>query len=178
MLVSRIVPQGGKKTIVPNISPNVGNLPDAFYIFMEAYSRRQPDSIRFTASVTNEKGEEFLRTDTVEFMRPGRNEAFMRIDNSRLPLGDYRLLVTASPAQAGTDDARQILAGTGRMFIIRWRGLPLGVKNLDLAIEQLRYIAKEGEISKNGGRTFAGGETEALSGVLEEARSQSEHSAQ
>jgi len=148
MLVSRIVPQGGKKTIVPNISPNVGNLPDAFYIFMEAYSRRQPDSIRFTASVTTEKGEEFLRTDTVEFMNPGRNEVFMRIDNSRLPLGDYRLLVSASPAQAGTDDTRQILAATGRIFIIRWRGLPLGVKNLDLAIEQLRYIAKEGEISK------------------------------
>jgi GWxTD domain-containing protein len=148
MLVSRIVPQGGKKTIVPSISPNVGNLPDAFYIFMEAYHRHQADSIRFTASVTSDKGEELLRTDTVEYMKPGRNEVFMRIDNSRLPLGDFRLLVTATPSQAGTEASQFILAATSRMFMIRWRGIPLGVKNLDIAIEQLRYIAKEGEISK------------------------------
>ena len=31
--------------------------------------------------------------------------------------------------------------------MIRWWGLPRSVKDLDLAIDQLRYIAKEGEMS-------------------------------
>jgi GWxTD domain-containing protein len=148
MLVSRIVQQGDRKTIVPNITSNVGNLPDAFYVFMEAYGRRAADSIRFRATVSGEKGEEFLKTDSVQYIRPGRNEVFMRIDNSHLPLGDFRLMVTAVPVKGAPEDSRLVLAGTGRGFIVRWRGLPLGLKNLDKAIEQLRYIAKEGEISK------------------------------
>ena len=148
MLVARVITKGEKKTIVPNISPNVGNLPDAFYIFMEAYHRHEPDSIRFQASVSNEKGEVLLQTDTVRYLTPGKNEVFMRIENSHLPLGDYRLLVTATPTQGLQDKSLPYLAATSRTFLIRWRGLPLGVKNLDLAIEELRYIAKENEWSK------------------------------
>jgi GWxTD domain-containing protein len=150
MLVARVNTQGEKKTIVPNISPNVGNLPDAFYIFMEAYDRRQADSIRFDAIVMNEKEEVLLRADTVQYLRQGRNEVFMRIEHAPLPIGDYRLLVTATPnlTQEPPDESRPYLAASRRMFIVRWRGLPPGLKNLDLAIEQLRYIAKDNEISK------------------------------
>ncbi len=150
MLVARVNTQGEKKTIVPNISPNVGNLPDAFYIFMEAYRRRQADSIRFDATVMNEKEEVLLQVDTVQYMQQGRNEVFMRIEHSRLPIGDYRLLVTATPdpSKGPPDESRPYLAASRRMFIVRWRGLPLGLKNLDLAIDQLRYIGKDNEISK------------------------------
>ncbi len=148
MLVARLIMQGDRKTIVPNISPNVGNVPDAFYLFMEAYDRRQPDSIRFNASVENEKGDVVLQTDTVQYLKAGRSEVFMRIEHSRLSLGDYKLTVTAGPVRGLADNSPQYLAASRRMFIVRWRGLPLGVKNLDLAIEQLRYIAKENEISK------------------------------
>jgi len=148
MLVARISLQGDKKTIVPNISPNVGNLPDAFYIFMEAYDRQPSDSVRFEATVANDKEDVVLQSDTIQYLRPGKNEVFMRIDHSRLPLGDFRLRVTAVPAQGTPEDSRPRLAGANRTFIVRWRGLPLGVKNLDVAIEQIRYIAKEGELSK------------------------------
>lgn len=148
MLVARIVTQGDRKTIVPNISPNVGNLPDPFYLFMEAYDRRQADSIRFHASVENEKGDQVLQTDTVQYLYPGKSEVFMRIDHTRLPLGDYRLTVTALPMHGMPPNSPPFLAASRRSFIVRWRGLPLGLKNLDVAIEQLRYIAKEGELSK------------------------------
>ncbi len=148
MLVARVTTQGSKRTLVPNISPNVGNLPDAFSIFMEAYMRHQPDSIRFTAAVSNDKGEEILRVDTVQLLKPGTNEVIMKIDNTHLGLGDYQLLVTATPTRGLPNDTRPYLASTGRPIIVRWRGMPMGLKNLDVAIDQLRYIAKPGELSK------------------------------
>jgi len=148
MLLARVSTQGDRKTIVPNISPNIGNLPDAFHIFFEAYAHRQLDSIRFHASVQNEKDEVVFQTDTVAHLAPGKNEMIMRIEHARLPLGDYKLLVTAATVNGLPEDPTTYLAASRRMFIVRWRGLPLGTKNLDLAIEQLRYIAKEGEISR------------------------------
>ena len=148
MLVAKLAVQGDKKTIVPNISPNVGNLPDAFYIFIEAYDRHASDSLRFTATVVDDKGHELFKTDTVQYLRTGKNEVFMRIDNTHLPLGDFRLLVTASPLKGQSEQPDQIVAATGRPIMIRWRGIPIGVKSLDLAIDQLRYIAKDNEISK------------------------------
>jgi GWxTD domain-containing protein len=39
------------------------------------------------------------------------------------------------------------LAGTSRFFNIHWRGLPRSVKDLDVAINQLRYIATDAELS-------------------------------
>jgi GWxTD domain-containing protein len=148
MLVARVIAQGERRTIVPNISPNVGNLPDAFYIFFEAYDRRQLDSVRFRAKVLDDKDQVLLTSDTVELLTLGRNEVIMRIEHSRLPLGDYKLEVTALPAHSMQEEPLPALAAKGRMFIVRWRGLPLGLKNLDLAIEQLRYFAMVGEISK------------------------------
>ena len=148
MLVARVVTQGERKTIVPSISPNLGNLPDAAYLFMEAYDRRQADSVRFNASVENDKGDVVLRADTMQYLRPGKSEVFLKLDHTRLPIGDYKLQVTVTPNQGGGNSSGPVLASSRRLFIIRWRGLPMGVKNLDLAVDQLRYIAKEEEISK------------------------------
>lgn len=156
MIVSRITVREGKRSILPNVSPNVGNLPEAFYVFFEVYDRAGADSLRFEARVFDAKQEVIVRTDTTEFVKTGRNEVFMRIDNSQMPLGDYLLSIRAVPASVprdGPNADKSIIASRARTIIVRWRGLPRAMKDIDLAIEQLEYIAKDNEMVdlKSGG---------------------------
>jgi GWxTD domain-containing protein len=51
-----------------------------------------------------------------------------------------------APSLAGVQD-EQSLAATSRSFIVRWKGLPTAVKDIDLAIEQCVYEAKSSEMS-------------------------------
>jgi GWxTD domain-containing protein len=146
MLVKRINAVGERKSIVPNVSPNVGNLSDGFFLFFEAYNDLREDSVRFTASVMNEKGEKALTRDTTAFIAKGRNQVFFKIDHSSLTLGDYRVVVQAAPLTPWSADSVRTLPTTNRKFVIRWRGLPRGVGDLDLAIDQLQYLAKDKEL--------------------------------
>jgi GWxTD domain-containing protein len=156
MIVGRITVRDGKRSILPNVSPNVGNLSDAFYVFFEVYDRAGADSLRFEARVLDAKQEVVVRTDTTEFVKTGRNEVFMRIDNSQMPLGDYILSVRAVPASVPRDTQsveKKFIASRVRPIVVRWKGLPRAEKDIDLAIEQLGYIAKDNEMSdlKSGG---------------------------
>jgi GWxTD domain-containing protein len=146
MLLSRFSIKGGRKSITPNIAPNVGSIPDAFYAFCEVYNRVAADSVRFVGRVVTKKGEVLLTVDSTEFMQKGKNEAFLRVPNTSLPMGDYALLVTAYPALAPRDVDTLGLASASRPFTFRWRGLPRGTKDIDAAIEQLQYIARDSEM--------------------------------
>ena len=156
MIVSRITVRDGKRSILPNVSPNVGNLNDAFYVFFEVYDRAGADSLRFEARVLDAKQEVVVRTDTTELVKTGRNEVFMRIDNSQIPLGDYLLSIRAVPASVARDAPnaeKEFIAARARTIIVRWKGLPRATKDIDLAIEQVEYIAKDNEMAelKSGG---------------------------
>jgi len=151
MIVSRIAVRDGRKSILPNVSPNVGNLPDAFFVFFEVYSRLGADSLRFEARILDAKEELVVQTDTTEYIHTGRNDVFMRINNSALSLGDYVLSVGALPASAPRDTqgvGKKFIAWRGRPIIVRWKGLPRSAKDIDLAIEQLEYIAKDNEMTE------------------------------
>lgn len=146
MLVSRLTTSGEKQSIVPAIGGNVGNLGDIFYAFFEAYGDREQDSIRFASSISNMKGDVLLRADTVMQVHRGRNGTIIRVNRSNLVVGDYTLTINAYPAIAGPDSASASIAATYRLIGIRWENLPLTVKDLDLAIQQVQYIAKDDEM--------------------------------
>ena len=146
MLVRKLSFVGDRKSIVPNVSANVGNLTEGFVLFFEAYNEVREDSIRFTATVLNEKKEKVLGRDTIFFIPKGRNQVFMRIDHSSLTLGDYHVYVEATPNAPWEGGEPSRLLTTSRSFIVRWRGLPRGVADLDLAVDQLQYIAKGSEL--------------------------------
>jgi len=149
MLVSKLSLSGEKKVIVPNVNPNVGNVPDAFHIFFETYNRQGTDSVRFIANVLDGNKVEKLQVEHLQKLQDGRNQVFIRIDNTQLPLGDYTIYVRAFPARDSvtSESAKGGLASTSRVFFIRWQGVPKGIKDLDVAIDQLQYIAKDSELS-------------------------------
>jgi GWxTD domain-containing protein len=148
MLVSRITSNGPRKSLLPSVSPNLGNIPDAFYAFCELYNRAAADSLRIAARVYDGKGQLQLEVDTVQFCPLGKNDVLIRIPHTKLPLGDYVLIIRAYPLEISRGQLAGSLSEASRPFMIRWKGMPRSLKDLDLAIEQLQYIAKDSELDE------------------------------
>jgi GWxTD domain-containing protein len=146
MLVSRITYKGVKKSILPNVSPNLGNIAEAFYAFAELYNRAAADSMRIEARAYDNKGVIRLAVDTVQYVTVGVNEVIVRMEHGKLPLGDYVLVLRAYPVEVPHGQPSGFVAEISRPFIIRWKGMPRALKDLDLAIEQLQYIGKDSEL--------------------------------
>ncbi len=145
LLLTRVNVQGDRRSITPCISANIGSIPDSFSVYMEAYNARNLDTTVFIMAIMDAKGNPSLANETTAILRPGRNEVILKMHHGALPLGDYRLVVNARAPHAAEDAAP--LATTGRNVMVRWMGIPRSVKDLDLAIDQLRYIAKDDEFT-------------------------------
>ncbi len=156
MIVGRLTVHDGRRSIQPNVSPNVGNLAGKFFVFFEVYNRAGGDSLRFEARVINMKQEVVVSTDTTQPVAHGRNEVFMQIENSALPIGDYVLAIRAIPASVQRGVEGKSVASRVREIIVHWDGLPQNAKDLDVAIDQLQYIAKDNELEDlKSAATFA-----------------------
>jgi GWxTD domain-containing protein len=146
MLVNRVTVNGQTKTIIPNVSPNVGDLSDGFYTFSEIYNRLNVDSVRFVTDVTSKTGSVLFQSDTLMQLRPERNEIFVRVAQLNLPLGDYFLVQSVFPVHATGPGRDSVLTRRSHPLVIRWKGIPRSLKDLDQAIEEVQYIAKGGEL--------------------------------
>jgi len=148
MLVSKLNIVGEKKNIVPNVSPNVGPVVDAFHVFFEVYNKSGLDSVRFAIDVLNELAEKARQDSQVRRLSPGRNQIFSKIEHGTLPIGDYTLYVRAFSLHVSPGSEMKYIATTSRTFIVRWRGLPKGIKDIEAAIEQCVYEAKDSEMKQ------------------------------
>jgi GWxTD domain-containing protein len=146
MLVSRVTQKEERRSIVPIVGGNVGSVPDAFYAFFEAYNDTSVDSVRLVVTILDNKGDKEYEADTVQPVHGGKNELMMRVSNVSLALGDYMLYMRAYPTVTQGGASASYIGVTNRAIAVRWRGVPRGVKDLDVAIEQLRYIAKDDEL--------------------------------
>jgi GWxTD domain-containing protein len=144
MLVGKLASKGDKRSITPSISPNVGSIAGPFHLFFEAYNPSKVDSVKFVTSVFDTKKNEVMKFDTSYSLISGRDQVLIRVDQAALPIGDYKIVVAAFPLHAGTDEPP--IATTNRLFIVRWSGMPRSIKDIDVSIEQLVYIAKDKEL--------------------------------
>ena len=140
MLVGRLSQDQGKKVIIPNVSPNTANLPNGFHAFLEAYNMDSLAGIRTRTEVVDEYGKDVLVEEGEHTLNPGRNQIFIKVDNSQFSMGDYSLRIHALK-----EDGSAELAMAEKTFIVRWLGMPRASKDLDLAIDQLQYIENPGE---------------------------------
>ena len=145
MLLNRVSAEGEKRSIIPNVSSNLGEVSEPAYFFIEIYNKMPIDSVRLVVSVLSAKGERVLETDTILGIQSGKNEQILRFDHTGLSLGDYRLFARAFPVRPWPSPDTVYLAESNRPFFVRLRGLPRDIKDIDLAVDQLRYIAREGE---------------------------------
>lgn len=146
MLVSKVAQTGGKRTIVPSVSSNLGLLKEPVSLFFESYADTAIPAVHYRISVLDAKKEKVLETDTLVSIPPGRTQTFLPLDHLTLALGEYALFVQAILPGREADGAGRTIAVTSRTFFVRWFGLPRGVKDLDLAIDQLQYIAEDTDL--------------------------------
>jgi GWxTD domain-containing protein len=146
LLISSITERGERRSIVPNITGNVGNVSGAFYIFFEIYNRLDVDTVLLVTNILDKKNETVSVQDTLMVLEAGRNDALVKINHEKLPLGDYSLVVRAFSPDSTFLAAGEHIGHTIRYFSARWEGMPKGVDDIDLAITQLRYIARDEEL--------------------------------
>ena len=71
----------------------------------------------------------------------GRSPAAFRVETSRLKVGDYALTVRLETPTG------ELVAETSRPFSVRWMGLDGQLADLEQAVSQLRYVARDRDIA-------------------------------
>ena len=149
------------RTFEPNVGAAISTEQDAFTVYYELYADA-PESLRVTYAVTEQNrvrerpsfsallglaprqqadlGTPVAFSEDLD-LPAGRTPAAFRIETERLQVGDYALTVRLETA---TGD---LVAETTRPFSVRWMGLSGQIADLDLAISQLRYVARDRELN-------------------------------
>ena len=150
MLASRLdIDSTGKTNVYPNISGNIGNLRDTFYLFYEAYNSVSADSAVMIMNIYNVKGG-VVKSDTfAQQLGVDQRPCFRKITTSELVAGDYIVQIHATVRKSRVDLApEQKSAISSRSFIVHWRGMPISINDLDLAIDELQYITDRDQIEE------------------------------
>jgi GWxTD domain-containing protein len=148
MLVNRIGSEEGKKIVYPNISGNIPDRAENFYLFFEVYNRIGADSARTIVNINNIKGD-LVRSDSSILMLGAEKKSYlMKIGSSQLIAGGYLLEATVTPLGGKAMKPPDTIAHSSRAFIIRWSGLPTSIIDLDVAINQLQYVTDKDTIDQ------------------------------
>ena len=158
LLLSAYDPAAG--TATPIVGSTVSTEDDAFWVSYELYAPA-PADLQVTYVVTEQSrvrerpsfgallglaprqrediGTPVAVTEGLP-VEAGRTPAAFRIETEGLQVGDYTLTVRLTTPEG------QELASVDKGFAVRWMGLDSQIADLDQAIAQLRYVAKDDEL--------------------------------
>lgn len=150
-----------EQVLFPNVSNVIGTDRDAFTLFYEIYAqqerrlrvryevvrqdreRRRPAVLRPLLGLPPREEDlpehDFQTTETLA-IQAGRNPATLTLQASDFEAGDYVFKVQLE-SEGGV-----VLAEAEKPFSVRWMGLHDQIADLESAVTQLRYIAKDREI--------------------------------
>ncbi|MFZ1323081.1 MAG: GWxTD domain-containing protein [Ignavibacteria bacterium] len=139
MLVSNVKEENGKKVITPLIARNIGNL-KSIYLFFEVYNSSDKEVVNdFTYTITDSKENILEKDNLVYTLSPGINKYFEKVSTSNLIFGEYTIELT-------NNSTGEIVAY--KEFENKLSGMPTNVKDLNILIDQMIYIASSEEITK------------------------------
>ena len=139
MIISQYGENDGKKIITPLVNNNIGNLKD-FHLFFEIYNTKDnPIPAELVYTVVNKKDEPVTGGTFSYVLQPGVTKKIEKLSSKEYTLGDYKLEIKNKSSD-------ETLAE--KDFCYEWSNLPTNLKDLDLAISQMIYIASSDEIDK------------------------------
>ncbi|MEO8666671.1 MAG: GWxTD domain-containing protein [Ignavibacteria bacterium] len=139
MLVSNLKVENGKKVITPLVDKNIDNLKE-IYLFFEVYNANSNDvTNNFSYKITDAKNKVFEKGDYSYTLAPGTNKFFEKIPTSNLVFGNYKLVI---------NDNTSGLQLAEKEFSNKLNGVPVNMKDINLLIDQLIYIANGDELEK------------------------------
>lgn len=146
MLVQRASSDEGRIQVVPNFSGKYIQDEGPLILFFEIYASFRIDSLLLVATFLNEKEKEISRFTRVQPIDGHRTQVIWSLDGSSLNVTRARVKIDLFGL--GQDSVRVPRISTSRTFTVQMRGLPLTITDINKAIEQLRYIARDDEISQ------------------------------
>lgn len=142
MLVSRLTQAGDRRSITPNVSGNIAESGNRFLTFFEIYAAVPADSAEVHYIVTDNKGRQMVNWFQQVRLSGRKTPVIARFDSAQYATGAYMVSIEVLPKHAPAD-LRPVLKQ--RAFVVRTGNLPVSVTDLDLAIRQARYIARDNE---------------------------------
>jgi len=139
MLVANQTRVGKDTKFVPNVSRNIFAGKTGVPFYYEIYSAEK-GSGRVIYSITDIKDKVVFKDTTMVELNKGKTSVFYTAMDTTLSLGTYTISIDAK--NLSDDESGEI---TGK-FVSRWAGVPSNVTDLDLAVEQLVYIATPSQL--------------------------------
>ncbi len=140
MIVFKLDEKSGRKYITPGVSRNVGLL-DTFYLFFFVYKNSEESSISVTCKITDPKNEQvFIYKENIDITNglDIQNRMLIPVSTDKFPAGKFKIEVTASnPKYTVTETST---------FESENTDFPVDLTDIDVAISQLQYIAKDDEM--------------------------------
>ena len=149
------------RTFEPNVGAAISTEQDEFTVYYEVYAFEESD-LQVTYAVTEqnrvqerpsfaallglaprqqaETGTPVALSEDLH-VPAGRTPAAFRLDTERLQVGDYELTIRLETPQG------DLVSETTRAFAVRWMGLDAQIADLETAIAQLRYVARDRDIA-------------------------------
>ncbi len=149
MLANRVELDSGKTIVYPNISGDVGNVRDTFFLVFETYNNISADSANFSIRISNVKGDIVQSDSFTQAIKSKKEYCFRIVPTANLLAGDYLLQINAVPRSVRSlDDTVSLSVSVSRTFALRWRGVPISIADLDIAIEQMQYILDRDKVEE------------------------------
>lgn len=140
LLDSVVVNENGLIEFRPGISGNVFEGAKSIWVYFELLAENYPITVDFSYNFLNSKGESKISGKFVRELQTAVLRDRFILDIKEFPFDDYQLIITA---KSGNDIARAV-----KKFRIHWPELPPYIHDLELAINQLRYLTTERDIAR------------------------------
>jgi GWxTD domain-containing protein len=142
IIVSQFVQTNEGKKIIPNIDNLVTSRDTVLMFYYEIYSsKKQYVNIEYNVSKVFKDGEDKVFTKKKRvYVELGKVILYESLKNINFALGDYVLTISLS------DSLNQIIRKTKKKIISKIFGFPANIKDLNIAIKQMVYIANPDEL--------------------------------
>lgn len=140
MIVSHLATAEGKKMITPDVARNVGSV-DTFYLFYYVYRNNDDENIDVNCKIYDpEKKEVYAGKETIKIADGMlfQNQIFMAVPTNDFGYGKFTIEITAASSNHNVT--------VKSFFENESVDFPVPLKEIDLLVDQLQYVAKESEI--------------------------------
>ncbi len=139
IFVKNRIKRNGKESIVPNVSHIFSPNNKTIELYYEIYS----DKVR-TINIQNvvndiDRNKSLRQVQTIN-LKTGKNIINSFLNDAELSLGDFELVIKVKNENDST------LTGIKSKFTVSIPNLPISLKKIDTAIEQMKYIAEPSAI--------------------------------
>jgi len=140
MIVSHMINNDGKRLITPDVARNVAAI-DTFYLFYYIYRNNDDEKIDVNCKIFDpQKKEVYNSTQTLDNTSglSFQNQVFMDVPTGNFDYGKYTVEITAASSNYNSKH--------NSTFENVATDFPLPLKDIDILVEQLQYIAKSDEL--------------------------------